>query len=179
MEKEMIQQIADNANHCVEYKGQITVSIFEDDRLISKNTYNNKGTNKLFAFLTNCLSGDFNTARASRPCRLVLLKKGSEENLTTSTPLLTNKDSGNNPYWGEYYYVAPPVYYGKTPVITGNKITYSFRVPFLILQNGAIIKKMALVPENSSSVSDICAYYILGTEIEVPTAGGNYTILVD
>jgi hypothetical protein len=28
-------------------------------------------------------------------------------------------------------------------------------------------------------VSDICAYYILGTEIEVPTAGGNYTILVD
>lgn len=177
--KDLIQEIENFTGNSIEYKGQITVSIFEDDRMISKNTYYNQGTNKLFTFLTNCLSGDFNTAMASRPCRLVLLKKGSSEDLATSTPTATNKDSNGKTYWGETYYAAPPVYYGKTPTITANKITYNFRVPFLVLQSGAIIKKMALVPENSSSVSDICAYYTLTDEIEVPTAGGNYTILVD
>jgi hypothetical protein len=71
------------------------------------------------------------------------------------------------------------VYYSKTPTTVGGKITYNFRVPFLILENGVNIKKMALVPETSNNVSDISAYYVLNDSIQVPTSGGNFTILVD
>lgn len=177
MEKELNEKLINNTHNCIEYKGKITVSVLENERVLSKNIYYNNGTNKLFAFLTNCLSGDFNTARANRPCRLVLLTTADEEAeyITDSKPT----DNNYSNYWSETYYAAPPVYYGKAPTTLGNKITYSFRVPFLQLQGGAKIKKMALVPELSSEVDDICAYYVLGSEIEVPTVGGNFTILVD
>lgn len=175
----LLQEVASQTANPIEYRGQITVSIMDGDRLISKNKYTNSGTSKLFAFLTNCLSGDFNTARYNRPCRLLLLEGGSGEDLDTSNPADEDADSNGNAFWGEHYYVAPPVYYSKTPTALGNAVTFNFRVPFLLLNNGAIVKKMALVPELSSDISDICAFYILSDSIQVPTSGGNFTILVD
>ena len=176
MDKQELElQTIETTNNAIEYSGQITVSALDGDRVISKQTYYNNGTNKLFSFLSNCLSGDFNTARASRPCRLLLLKTDNTENTTNSKPTDTNYSD----FWDVNYYAAPPVYYSKTPAVVGGKITYNFRVPFLILENGVNIKKMALVPEASNNVDDISAYYILDDSIQVPTNGGNFTILVD
>ena len=102
MEKELNQQTVENfSNNCIEYNGKITVKIFEDQRMLSNHTYYNNGTNKLFTFLINCLSGDFNTAKANRPCRLILLKSEEGEVLADSTPIETNTNSQGKNYWGD------------------------------------------------------------------------------
>lgn len=175
--QELELQATETTNNAIEYSGQITVSTLDGDRVVSKQTYYNNGTNKLFSFLSNCLSGDFNTARATRPCRLLLLKTDENElsSITDSKPT----DNNYKDFWDVNYYAAPPVYYSKAPTTVGGKITYNFRVPFLILENGVNIKKMALVPETSNNVNDISAYYVLNDSIQVPTSGGNFTILVD
>lgn len=175
--QELELQAVETTNNAIEYSGKITVSTLDGDRVISKQTYHNNGTNKLFSFLSNCLSGDFNTAKATRPCRLLLLKTDAAEidKISDSKPT----DSDYSDYWDAEYYAAPPVYYSKTPVAIGGTVTYNFRVPFLILENGVNIKKMALVPETSNGVEDISAYYVLNDSIQVPTSGGNFTILVD
>jgi hypothetical protein len=86
--QELELQTMETTNNAIEYSGQITVSTLDGDRVVSKQTYYNNGTNKLFSFLSNCLSGDFNTARATRPCRLLLLKTDKDElsSITNSKP---------------------------------------------------------------------------------------------
>jgi hypothetical protein len=77
------------------YTGVVTVSMYTNDRLIKTTTSHNKGMSTLFNFISNCLRGDFKSARESRPCKIVLLKAGNNEAFTndpttTSTPYSTS-----------------------------------------------------------------------------------------
>jgi len=72
----------------------------------------------------------------------------------------------------------------ETPqsVCVGYSAKYHFRIPYLCLVNRAKVAKMAIYPETITSLqTDMCAYYIVdeGYEIQVPEAGGNFTIIVD
>ena len=82
--------------------------------------------------------------------------------------------------------VSNAVYYDSTAVPeSGNdygSVTYHFRIPFLALESGTTVKKIGLYPNIiSNEETDLCAYYVLptGNEIEIPTDGNNYTIIIE
>lgn len=174
------QDFAQSTLDSIKYQGSIRVNILDGNRIISTKNYSNSGTTKLFSFLTACLKGDFETAADNRPCKLILLKSGADENFDPGEGAVSAPTSAfeGTDFWKEGCYLAPPVHHNKAIVGTATAVTYSFRVPFLILGTGAV-KKMALITENSTDYKDICAYYILNEPIEIPASGGNYTILVD
>lgn len=49
------------------YAGNVTVSILAGNKVISKNTYKNNGSKRLFYFLALCINGEFVTAENYRP----------------------------------------------------------------------------------------------------------------
>lgn len=171
-----------NSNNCdyTSYTGVVTVSVYDNDRLIKSTTSNNAGMSTLFNFICNCLKGDFKSARESRPCKLILLKKDDNES-EDSTPL-TDKES-NKTYWSESYAVSAPTVYDTAAIgtVDNNKcdITYHFRIPSLNLQTGAEIKKLLLLPVKYTTFSEACAYYVLENEIKLPEKSGNITIIID
>jgi hypothetical protein len=62
----------------------------------------------------------------------------------------------------------------------GSSATYHFRVPFLSLVGGSTIKKLMLLPATATDYTrTACAYMVLDTEIKVPDAAANYTIIID
>ena len=82
--------------------------------------------------------------------------------------------------------VSNAVYYDSTalPGIgdDSGSVTYHFRIPFMALEGGAVVKRIGLYPNNiSSEKDDLCAYYDFtdGNEIEIPTDGSNYTIIIE
>ena len=165
--------------HNFNYTGDITVKLTEGDRVYSEQHFHNTGCAKLFNFVADCLTGNFNAAKSSRPCRIVLFKLDpieDEENTTF-----------NRLYWNDDTRVSTKVIYDSavTPGATienGSTVTYHFRIPYLCLVDGAEVRKLGLYPDIISSYSDdLCAYYILPSDekIVVPTGGSNFTIIID
>ena len=110
--------------------------------------------------------GNYTVAKSSRPCKIILFK-GNDDGKTFTK-------------------VSSAVYYDSTalPGIGDNSgsVTYHFRIPFLALEGGATVKRIGLYPNNiSSEKDDLCAYYDFpdGNEIEIPTDGSNYTIIIE
>ena len=174
---------------CANYTGTVTVSSYLGDRLIQTQTKHNAGLPKLFSFIANCLEGAWTVAKDSRPCKLALLKSEDGEDFNKLNADGTANTNCSTPttkpdYWSINYAVATPIMYDTAVVSTSNNltssITYHFRVPFLSLVGGSAIKKLMLLPAIASSYAqDACAYYVLNEPIEVPTASGNFTVIVD
>ena len=69
----------------------------------------------------------------------------------------------------------------------GYAAKYHFRIPYLCLVDGAVVRKMGLFPgdkyTSTTRYADVMsAYFIfdsMNEYIEVPTGGCNYTIIVD
>ncbi len=167
------------------YSGDITIKITDDDnRVYSETKYHNTGCLKLFNFFADCLIGNYNIAKSNRPCRVVLFKEDDDH---PTYRKVGGVDKFDITSMCEECRVSTRVYYDSTPEpnITENdgcSVKYHFRLPFLTLANGAIVKKIGLYPNIISSYTkDLCAYFILpeGKEIPVPEAGGNYTIIID
>jgi hypothetical protein len=53
-----LTEIKKTNSDCANYTGTVTVSSYLGDRLIKKETHNNKGLPVLFKFIGNCLQGD-------------------------------------------------------------------------------------------------------------------------
>lgn len=168
------------SSNCTNYIGTVTISVFQNERLLSKQTDHNAGMNNLFSFIANCLAGNWTTAKSTKPCKLALLRQAEGEDLKTSTPTATTSYK----YWETKYFVANPIIYDTAALNTASdtqgSVTYHFRVPFLSLLSGAKVHKLLLLPSESTKVtSDACAYFILKEGINIPEIGGNYTIIVD
>ena len=161
-----IKEVKESNSNAFSYAGDIHVKIVEDDRVYYDNYFHNHGTKKLFNFFVDALVGNYTVAKSSRPCKIILFK-------------------GNND--GETYTkVSNAVYYDSTalPGIgdDSGSVTYHFRIPFLALESGAVVKRIGLYPSSiSSEIDDLCAYYDFtdGNEIEIPTDGSNYTIIIE
>jgi hypothetical protein len=169
-----------NSNQNFTYTGDIKIKLLEDDRVYSEEVYHNHGCAKLFNFFMDCLIGNYNVAKSSRPCRIVLYKQNDEE-LDNEGEFDINKIT-----WRDEDRVSTKVYYDSTPeplpTANGSSVTYHFRLPFLTLFSGEKVKKLGLYPAQiTDPVIDLCAYFILpkGKEIEIPLDGGNFTIIVD
>lgn len=190
-------EITKTTGDCAQYTGVVTIASYLGDRLLQKETHYNKGLPTLFTFISNCLQGRFSEAKASRPCKLVMLKKGTGECLTDTEVELaggnavlsvptesTALDSNGEHYWSSKYAICSPMLHDTAAIATNSiessSVTYHFRIPFLSLVSGAQIKKLMLLPPIASNyTTDACAYFVLDNPIEVPVAGGNFTIIID
>ena len=164
--KNTIKEVKRSKSNALSYVGDIHVKIVEDDRVYYENNFHNHGTKKLFNFFVDALVGNYTVAKSSRPCKIILFK-GNDDGKT-------------------YTKVSNAVYYDSTalPGIgdDSGSVTYHFRIPFLALESGAVVKRIGLYPSNiSSEEDDLCAYYDFtdGNEIEIPTDGSNYTIIIE
>jgi hypothetical protein len=200
-----IAEIKKTNSDCAQYTGTVTVSTYLGDRLIQKETHHNSGLNTLFAFIGDCLQGNWISAKYNRPCKLTLLTVGTEEILTEteltkatdaqklkgiSTPANNLAvDSDGYHYWSSKYAVCSPVVYDNALLVnltTGEnnqpqgEITYHFRVPFLSLVGGSTIKKLLLLPTIATDYAkNACAYFVLNNAIQVPEQSGNFTVIID
>ena len=163
--KNTIKKIKRSKSNVLNYVGDIHVKIVEDDRVYYENNFHNHGTKKLFNFFIDALIGNYTVAKSSRPCKIILFKENDD---------------------GTFTKVSNAVYYDSTAIPGGDdassSVTYHFRIPFLALESGNTVKKIGLYPNIiSNEETDLCAYYILpaGNEIEIPTDGNNYTIIVE
>ena len=190
-------EITKTTSDCAQYTGVVTIASYLGDRLLQKETHHNKGLPTLFTFISNCLQGKFSEAKSSRPCKLVMLKQGTGECLTAaeveaageaavlSVPTAaTALDGKGYHYWSSEYAICSPMLHDTAAIATngleGSSVTYHFRIPFLSLVSGAKIKKLMLLPPLASNyTTDACAYFVLDNPIEVPVAGGNFTIIID
>ena len=163
--KNTIKKVKRSKSNALSYVGDIHVKIVEDDRVYYENNFHNHGTKKLFNFFIDALIGNYTVAKSSRPCKIILFKENDD---------------------GTFTKVSNAVYYDSTalPGVGDNSgsVTYHFRIPFLALESGAVVKRIGLYPSNiSSEEDDLCAYYDFtdGNEIEIPTDGSNYTIIIE
>ena len=152
------------------YSGIVTMAIYEKDTLISTTTAHNTGMPKLFSFINSCLAGDFQAAKSTRPCKIVLLK---DDDSSTQTESFT-----------EDYAVSTPVLYDRaaeaTSTTEGGTITYHFRIPSLALASGEEVKKLLLLPATYTSFEkDACARFVLDTAIKLPEKSNNTTVIID
>ena len=177
--------VAKNCDY-TNYTGIVTVSVYNNDRLIKTSTSHNKGMTTLFNFISSCLRGDFKSARESRPCKIVLLKEGANEVFSTSganTDTSSPYSQTNAQFWTDDYSVSAPAVYDTAAIGTvsssGCDVTYHFRIPSLNLQAGAEVKKLLLLPVKYTSLTEACAYYILDNKITLPEKSGNITIIID
>ena len=168
------------SKHNFTYVGDIHVQVVDEDRVYYDNYFHNHGTKKLFNFFVDSLVGNYTVAKSSRPCKVVLFKALDEE--------LDGEDElkADSLVWDNESKISNAVYYDSTATpgvgSDSGSVTYHFRVPFLSLESGATVRKIGLYPNNISSLKeDLCAYYLLAKDkgVEVPTEGGNFTIIID
>ena len=164
--KNIIKEVKESKSNVLSYTGDIHVKIVEDDRVYYDNYFHNNGTKKLFNFFVDALVGNYTVAKSSRPCKIILFKENDDGKTFTK--------------------VSNAVYYDSTAIPGGDdkssSVTYHFRLPFLALESGTTVKKIGLYPNIiSNEETDLCAYHILpeGSEIEIPTDGNNYTIIIE
>lgn len=172
------------------YEGVVSIKIKKGNKTIKTICSHNNGTSKLFSFIQYCLQGGFEQAKSSRPCKLLLLKQGTNKIVDGKTlkdeELSTPEDAdyGAN-FWGSDHIIAPGIIYNKVPVIgnddkNGHFIKYSFRIPVSILDSNSEIYKLALVPElYNNEYLDICAYYRLTEPIVVSSLTSDHVLNVE
>lgn len=169
-----------NSQHNFKYNGDIKIKLLDGDRIYSEKNYHNNGTIKLFNFFMDCLIGNYNVAKSSRPCRLVLFKKDREDNPAEHIIY-------KHPDWSDETRISTKIYYDNVKPVAadedGGSIIFHFRVPFIALNAGETIWKLGLYPEYISSFeNDLCAFYVFKSEndlIDIPMSGGNFTIVID
>lgn len=198
MQKEVFEKTKSINN--LSYSGDITIKLADGDVIYSIKHYHNTGRNKLFAFFADCLAGNFNNAKSTRPCRVVLFELSDQESQADALIEGGLKQAiyDEEPYsfisteakamngWNDLTCVSTKVYYDNTPTILSDKdgsvVTYHFRIPYLCLVDGATVRKVGLYPnEISNYYQDLCAYYILPEtdKIKIPTGGSNFTVIID
>ena len=62
------------ARNCLEYTGVVRLSQYINNKKMLIAESHNAGGSALFNFLSNCLTGDFDLAKYSRPDKILLLK---------------------------------------------------------------------------------------------------------
>lgn len=107
-------RIKSTAVNNVAYTGIVTISQYTNGKKIATAKTHNAGGRALFNFLANCLTGDFDTAKANIPTKILLLAK--------------NKDTGTlEPADPQFKYILtnPELVYSTNECI----VKYSFIIP--------------------------------------------------
>lgn len=129
------------------YTGIVSLSQYTNNKKMPIARLHNKGGSTLFSFLADCLVGDFDSARLTRPTKIMLLNTEYEgENESRKIKTITSAS-------GFIYLMTRPekVYVDSTAAIS--KVCYSFVIARDILEN-ATFNSLGLYADNAT-LSDI------------------------
>lgn len=146
------------ALNSMQYTGIVTLSQYINNKKIPIKKIHNKGGDTLFSFLTDCLIGDFDIAKLSRPTKIMLLQVDENESEIT----VTDRASGFI-----YLLSKPEKIYNNT----GNAACLSFKVPRDML-SGTEFNAIGLYSDNATiydynKYSAICLIDINNNELSV------------
>lgn len=108
------------------YTGIVTLSRYKDGKKIPIRKIKNSGGNSLFNFLSNCLLGDFETAKFELPTKIMLLHADHDNN-----GLLTDITSVS----GFIYFLTRPERLYTDTGMASSTVCYSFVIPMDIVEN--------------------------------------------
>lgn len=116
------------AINTLEYTGIVTLSQYIGNKKVEVAQVHNKGGNSLFSFFSDCLIGDFESARVNRPIKIMLLKQLSDET------------GGSEPEFdyeskSDYIHLTTPAEKVYDSSLTEGVVRYSFIVPRDALEN--------------------------------------------
>lgn len=107
------------------YTGIVTLSQYYGNKKVPIKQIKNSGGSSLFSFLSNCLIGDFTTAKFEMPTKIMLLRAEHGE-----TPADTYYESAS----AFIYFLTKPEKI-NTEVNNSSTVCYSFVIPMDIITN--------------------------------------------
>lgn len=108
------------------YTGVVTLSRYVDGKKTPIKRIKNSGGNSLFNFLSNCLLGDFETAKFELPAKIMLLRtEFSDDGLESTTTSAS----------GFIYFLTKPERLYTDTGMASSTICYSFVIPMDIIEN--------------------------------------------
>ena len=116
-----------NAINNLKYTGIVTLSQYIKNKKIPIMRVHNSGGSCLFNFFTNCLAGDFESARASVPGKIMLLKRTIQQNDNTQLTVL-------EPASGFLSLLTTPTRKLSSSQGDASAVVYSFIVPRDVLE---------------------------------------------
>lgn len=101
------------------YTGTVTFSQYIDGEKVRLLQRHNTGTNSLFDFLADCLCGDFSVAESKRPCRIKLLNRSEQGEVSSVSDFLYSQTIPEKIYTDNsisvvYSFVVPRAYLDKS-----------------------------------------------------------------
>lgn len=72
VDSEIENEIINYSLQHLNYSGEVVLSIVNDKKIILKKIFHNAGKDNLFKFITNCLAGNFGTAKTLQPVKIKL-----------------------------------------------------------------------------------------------------------
>lgn len=108
------------------YTGIVTLSQYSNGKKIPIKKIKNSGGNSLFNFLSNCLLGDFETAKFELPTKIMLLR--TEYGETPSQDVIT-------PVSGFIYFLTRPERLYTDTGLASSTVCYSFVIPIDTIEN--------------------------------------------
>ena len=123
------------AINTLRYSGVVTLSQYIGSKKIKIAQANNTGGNSLFDFLADCLVGDFNIARVSRPTKIKLLSRTAEQNRDGAFEYRYTSHSGF------IYLLSKPE---KVYTSAQTRVRYSFLIPRDMLETITSGQKLGL-----------------------------------
>ena len=106
------------ATSSLSYTGTVTLSQYIDNKKVNIATIHNTGNEPLFNFLADCLAGNFKTASAAIPTKLMLLKIATDDFGGLNLKEITNATAAG-----------PIGLLTKPEKIDYNTVRYSFMIP--------------------------------------------------
>ena len=137
----MSKSIKSNAKNALAYTGIVKLSQYTKGKKFTVAEIHNEGGLALFNFLADCLISDFETAKADRPTKILLLKVNEE-----GVPMQADNTSFI------YLLTAPEKVYSENEGI----VRYSFIIPQEYFV-GTNFNAIGLYP-NSATYQDIANY---------------------
>lgn len=137
------------------YEGKVIISFLnkKTNKIISKKTYKNNGTNFLFSFLAYCFCGNYTSAEPLRPLYIQIFKGGEINSIIGETI------SFNNPKTVKIIIIDKPTFQ-----VDDNKgsITYEVRIPAKSINNIEECNLFGLFcSENYTSNNKPSAYFLI------------------
>ena len=176
----MSKTIITETNQNIGYQGVVTLTVKNNQQIISKHRIHNSGRVPLFKFLANCLSANWGSAQSNFPSKIILFKADPSE---------TSSQTFNELYWTTEYAVTPDVgiLQSTVPVVIGNEennsctVKYHFRIPTSLISS-TNIGKSGLYSQ-LATINNPLAYVFVDSETQDALEGAegnpNLVVLLD
>ena len=153
------------ATNSLAYTGIVTLSQYKGNKKLKLIQIHNSGKNPLFTFLSDCLAGNFDTAKLNMPNKIKLLCKSEKDSIITF-------DSCSIGYTS--LFSIPE----KDASATGSSaVIYSFVIPYDQITD--TFNCIALYTANPKGIEDFAAICDTGDEVSLNNLPLNSSLVID